>query len=400
MRLHAGPTIIPTTLALALTLTATEAAAQECSPPRILFIVDASSSMLDEIAGTPKWTAAQDAINAVLTTHANVAEYGLMPFPAAAAQCTTGEVTVPVGLGNETAITNELASMSIPNNAQTPAGQTLMAASQYGLITDPSYNNYVIFVTDGHQYCSVDGGTHCVTQADCTAMGETNCPTCMPAQPDGCYCVQDWPVIGAQALFDAGVNTYVVGFGSLVNASALNKAADAGGTALPNCDPNSNEASCYFPASVPSELTAALGQIVLQLVTETCVGDCGLDGERECTPQGWSECDVPEYVECMSTCNTPGTMQCVNDQFTECSSEVDCGGAGGTGGTTSGIGGGGGAGLTTSGVGGSGNTNDGNEDPGEEGGCGCRTAGSSSEDGSAAWLLALGLGLLGRRRRS
>jgi len=399
MRLNTGTTIAAATLALAVSLTTSEAAAQDCTPPRILFIVDASSSMLDEIAGTPKWTAAQDAINAVLTTHASVAEYGLMPFPGAGAQCTTGTVTVPLGLGTEAAIATELASMYIPQNVQTPAGQTLMMASQDALLIDQSYNGYVIFVTDGHQYCSVDGDAHCVTQADCTLMGVSNCPTCMPAQPDGCYCVQDWPVLGATALAGENVDTYVVGFGSQVNARALNQTADAGGTALPGCDPNSTEPSCYFQASVPAELNAALGQIVLQLVTETCTGDCGIQGERECTPQGWSDCDAPDTIDCMSTCNTPGFSQCVDGQLTECSSEVDCGG-GGACGTSSGIGGAGGGGLTTSGTGGAGNVSSGDDDddPGEEGGCGCRTAGSPSDGWTPAWLLALGLGLLARRR--
>jgi hypothetical protein len=400
MKLHRCALFASATFTLTLSLTTQTAQAEDCTPPRILFVVDSSSSMLGEIAQTTKWQAAQDAINAVLTTHVNVAEYGLMPFPGAPAQCTTGVVTVDVALGTEQTIVQELAAMSIPGNAQTPAGQTLMAASQYGLITDSNYNNYVIFVTDGHQYCSVDNGTHCVTQADCTAMNVSSCPTCMPAQPDGCYCVQNWPVLGADALFTAGVNTYVVGFGSQTNAHALNLTADAGGTALPNCDPNSNEASCYFQASVPAELNAALAQIVLQVVQESCTGDCGISGERECTPLGWSDCDSPDMVDCMSTCDTPGTQQCLNDQFTECSSQGDCGGAGGTGGMSSGTGGAGGTGLTTSGTGGSGNTQGIGDDPGEEGGCGCRTAvGTSPDGGSPAWLMALGLGLLSRRRR-
>ncbi len=399
MKLHPCTTFATATFALAVTLTSGNAQAQECTPPRILFVVDASASMLGEIEQTTKWQAAQDAINAVLTTHASVAEYGLMPFPGAPGQCTTGVVTVNVALGTEQSIAQELAAMSIPGNAQTPAGQTLMEAAQYGLITDSLYDNYVIFVTDGHQYCYINGGAACVTQTDCTAMNVSPCPTCIPDQPDGCYCVQDWPMLGAQALASAGVSTYVVGFGSLVNAHALNQTADAGGTGLPNCDPNSNEASCYFQASVPAELNAALAQIVLQVVTESCIGHCGITGERECTPNGWSDCDAPDTVECMSTCNTPGTKQCVNDQFTECSSEIDCGGAGGSGGISSGTGGTGGGGLTPSGTGGSGN-NQGDDDPGEEGGCGCRTAVGSSPDGwSPGWLLALGLGLLARRRR-
>lgn len=91
-----------------------------------------------------------------------------------------------------------------------------MAASQHAAITDPNFDNYVIFVTDGYQYCSVNGGSGCATAADCTFMGVSSCPQCLPDQQDGCYCTRNWPVIGTQALADAGVTTYVVGFGDKV----------------------------------------------------------------------------------------------------------------------------------------------------------------------------------------
>ena len=47
----------------AFAVAAPEAHAQECNPPRILFVVDASSSMLEPImqGGMAKWEAAQAA---------------------------------------------------------------------------------------------------------------------------------------------------------------------------------------------------------------------------------------------------------------------------------------------------------------------------------------------------
>jgi hypothetical protein len=373
------------------------AEAQECVPPRILFVVDASSSMLGEIDQTTKWEAAQAAVETVLNAYPSEAEYGLMLFPGAAGQCSTGEVKVDVAQGTGSQIVGALQSLFIPTNNQTPAGQTLMAASQYPLITDPGYANHVIFVTDGYQYCSVGGGTACATQSDCTAMGESSCPSCLPDTNDGCYCVQHWPVLGAEGLFSAGVATYVVGFGSSVNFQALNMTAFAGGTSTPGCDPMSDMPSCYFQATMPQDLTMALGQIVMQVVTDTCVGACGIEGEKTCTPSGWSECDSPDSVSCLSTCGTPGLQQCVGDALTECSSEIDCGegGAGGspTTSTTSGVGGSGA-------VGGSGDTSNRDDDPGEEGGCACRAAGGNSHSGQLLWLaLGAALGLARRRSR-
>jgi hypothetical protein len=217
---------------------------------------------------------------------------------------------------------------------------------------------------------------------------------------DGCYCVQDWTVLGAQALKSKNVDTYVVGFGSQVNAKALNQTADAGNTATPGCDPNSDMASCYYEATNPSELTAAFSKIVAQVVTEKCTNACGIEGERTCSLSGWTECNAPEYVNCMSTCNTPGTQQCKNGMLTECSSEKDCPpmGTGGAGGQSTTVA------TTASGTGGSGAGGSSSSAPAgptdiqEESGCGCVIPGRAPNGGSQyAWLLGLGLLLLRRR---
>ncbi|MBW2529071.1 MAG: VWA domain-containing protein, partial [Deltaproteobacteria bacterium] len=366
-----------TSIGLAL-FGAKEAHAQDCVPPRILLIMDMSSSMTDLIDGTStvKWEAAQSAISDVLTTHGDAAHYGLMTFPGSSSGCATGDVRVDVGMDQATLIDNWVATHTpATGGSYTPAGQSLMAASQYNLITDSQYDNYVVFVTDGHQWCEVGTPPNdtCASPSDCAFMGVSPCPTCHSTPTDGCYCVQGWPVIGTQALADAGVTTYVVGFGTSVNVGVLNEAADVGGAPLPGCDPNSTDPSCYFQATMPAELTAALGQIVHEVVTETCTGPCGIEGERSCTTDGWTDCDAPDTVSCTSSCDTPGTQQCVSDQLTECSSEVDCVSTGGSGagayGGTGGTGAWGGAGAT-----GGGNLG---EDPEEEGGCGCRSVGGT-----------------------
>jgi hypothetical protein len=390
------------------------ALAQDCNPPRILFVVDASNSMTAAIGDTTKWAAAQDAIHQVLVTYPEQAQYGLMTFPGPAGGCDIGEVLVDVGIGTEAQIEQTLSLLEIAPNAQTPAGQTLMAASQYPAITDPANFNYVIFVNDGWQYCSTGSGASCVNTGDCAFMSDPTCPTCLPAQPDGCYCVQDWPVLGATALYDAGVLSYVVGFGESVNFQALNRTANAGGTALPACDPNAQTASCYFQATHADELTAALAAIAQEVITDSCEGDCGISGTQTCTVAGWSDCVIDPIVDCTSSCGTSGTQECVDGAFTECSSEASCGAGGsGTGNTGAGATG---AGTPTGGTGnvgnegGAGNTgNVGNSgghtgeaaDPEEEGNCGCRAVGSPASGAAAGgWLLLAGLVGARRRRRS
>ncbi len=389
----------------ATVLAAPNVGAEECVPPRILFVVDASASMLQGIENTTKWDALVDSVEAVLATYPDAAQYGLMTFPGPGGKCAIGDVGIDVATGTAQQIVGKLAGLAIPSDAATPAGQSLMTASKYSLITDPAYANYVVFMTDGHQYCYLNGGASCVTASDCQLMGVSPCPTCIPDQPEGCYCVQKWPALGAQALAGAGVTTFVVGFGDKVNIKALNQTADAAGTGLPGCDPNASTPSCYYQATKPAELTAAFSTILQQVVIEKCTGPCGIEGERTCSANGWGACDAPPTVACMSSCGTEGTQTCVDDALMPCSSEIDCGGQGGQGGTTAvttaSAGGAGGAG-TTGGDGGSGLTGIAN-DPEEDGACACRTATFSRGDGrvgfAAAWLVA-GLALARRRPRA
>jgi MYXO-CTERM domain-containing protein len=403
--------------------------------------------MLDDITegGTTvsKWAAAEDAVSAVLSAYGEAAQYGLMMFPGSSGGCATGEINVEIGANKAPEILSALSAINWSASRQTPAGQSLMASSKYAGITDPAYNNYVIFLSDGWQYCSIPTGSTpvCVSAADCTLMSVDPCPSCNPCQnassdpnckgkpADGCFCVRKWPVLGVQALAAAGVSTYVVGFGSQVDAKTLNQAAEAGGTALTGCDPNSDSASCYYQATAPSSLNAALADIVQQVVVDSCLGPCDIPGERTCTASGWSACDAPDHVECTSACGTKGTQQCVNGTLTPCDAEcpdsgaAGAGGAGGTGGASgqggeAGVGdegaqgGKGGEGATggTGAVGGTGGeqTDAGldkpkppaPEDTGEDGGCACHTGRTAPSPIAAAFVaLMAALGLRIRRRR-
>lgn len=443
-----APLVVASSLVAALLGFAHEARAESCDPPRIMFVIDSSSSMLDEITEqgvtTAKWDAAQSAVKAVTDAYPDAALWGLMTFPGLSGGCTTGTVLVEPAAGTGTHIQTGLANITMTGSRQTPAGQTLMAAASEPSITEAGKKNYVIFVTDGWQYCSVpvtNSAPVCVQSADCTLMGVDPCPTCnacnsgssdplCAGKSDGCYCVRSWPVKGVQALKAAGVNTYVVGFGTNVDAKTLNAAADAGGTAIAGCDPTATTPSCFYKATVPSEFNAALADIVQKVVTETCTGDCGIQGTRKCTAAGWSDCDSPAEIDCQGPCGATGKQKCVAGVLSECDAVCEDAGAGGaagssgsggaagasgsggkggstgTGGTTgtggkSGSGGSAGKGGSKTDAGTAGAEPAGTGESGDDGGCGCRTAGEPSGSRALA-LLGLGLAasLIARRKRA
>lgn len=348
----------------------------DCRVPRVMFVVDASGSMLeslDTVQGSPtKWQALGTAVHEVLADHGNGAQFGLMAFPGTDAGCSPGSVLVDLGVRTSEPIDAEISQRVIPPNAATPAGQTLMAASTYERLLDPSYDNYVIFISDGWQYCSLqgDGAPQCANSDDCETMGLESCsscnscqmgassPGCSGANADGCYCVRNWPVLGVEALKSAGIKTYVVGFGDKVDVKTLNQAAKAGGDPLPGCDPMSESASCYLKATSTTELSDALGKIMARLTTEPCEGACGIEGTKSCTLEGWTQCKAPKTVECQGSCGAKGTRQCSGGQLGECSAICDRqstsatgagggdeGGASSEGGRSQGEGGSAGAGI-------------------------------------------------------
>src|SRR5262245_36410219 len=96
-----------TRVVLALAVTApfalvgrpSQAHADACTPARAMIVLDRSSSMITgDIAGTPKWDIAVDALTSVSTTYENSVELGLMQFPNPD-ECAPGSVFVEPGLG-------------------------------------------------------------------------------------------------------------------------------------------------------------------------------------------------------------------------------------------------------------------------------------------------------------
>ncbi|MCA9647245.1 MAG: VWA domain-containing protein, partial [Myxococcales bacterium] len=144
--------LLPALIGLGFGLSSAPALAQDCNPPKILFVMDASSSMNQTTTGgMTKWEAVQSAAHAVFQAHGAAARYGLMTFPGATGGCAAGDVLVSMAPDTGSTIESTLAALNIPADNATPAGQTLVKASQLSDLPD-----YVIFMTDGWQFCDID----------------------------------------------------------------------------------------------------------------------------------------------------------------------------------------------------------------------------------------------------
>jgi hypothetical protein len=186
--------------ALFVSLTGAAARAQECEAPRVLIVLDKSSSMLGETSdGQTKWEAAEGAIGSVTAAHEDGIDFGLMIFPDPD-ECGPGSVFVDCAPDTAGEIANALGAPPPEAGNWTPMAQSLAAAAQYDPLSEPGRRGYVLLVTDGWQWCSpYDAATRFT------------------------------PVDEVAALQRLGITTYVVGFGDGVDVLTLNRAAAAGG---------------------------------------------------------------------------------------------------------------------------------------------------------------------------
>jgi MYXO-CTERM domain-containing protein len=136
------------------------------------------------------------------------------------------------------------------------------------------------------------------------------------------------------ALKNAGITTWIVGFGAEVDAAALNRMAVAAGTTRPNCNANGEDAAatnnCYFQVDNQAELLAALNQIAGSASAEACDGmDNDCDGQidedltRACDSAcgtGTESCKAGAWVGCDA--RAPQTETCDGDD-NDCDGEVD-----------------------------------------------------------------------------
>jgi MYXO-CTERM domain-containing protein len=267
-------------------------AAPSCKAPRVLIVLDRSSSMITGLVGTDtKWEIAKAALQQVVNKYKATIEFGLMVFPEPN-QCGPGTVKVPIGPSTATAIMNELATPPPSAGNWTPMAQSLDAAAKVSGLLDSSYNNNVLLITDGWQWCDpYDAATRFL------------------------------PVNSTTNLTTLGIATYVVGFGDSVDPLTLNKMAAAAKTKVNStCDPNNDQYSttydptknCYYQADNSATLLAALQKIVGLVTAEKCDNidnDCnglvddGLSracssacgaGTETCTAGVWGNCNAPQ----------------------------------------------------------------------------------------------------------
>ncbi len=210
-------------------------------PPDMLVVLDRSGSMSDPPVTVPpifmsKWKIMRDGLGTVASMKDQNIRFGLLEFPSDDACAADATPEVAIGLGSHTAIATYFAGRS--PGGSTPAHIALQSALQYyNSIPVNSAGRYVLFATDGVPNC---GGGDPNTASD----AET--------------------VAAVTALFNAGIKTYVLGFGTLgLNTGVLNDAAVAGGEARTG-------AKKFYEANSPADLTAALNAISGGVIVPSC----------------------------------------------------------------------------------------------------------------------------------
>jgi len=296
------------------------ALADECEPAKALVVLDKSSSMNNEITGMSKWTIAVNALDAVLDNYENAISFGLSLFPMPS-QCSPGQTVVAPALGNKNSIISQLSDPPPAGGNWTPMAESLTAAGDEPFFVGSSSPNYVVLITDGWQWCDpYDSSTRFL------------------------------PVEAVEQLSIKGITTYVVGFGTGVDAAALNMMAVIAGTARPGCDSTLTDPAaanhCYYAADESADLIEALNDISLSLSQEVCDGKdndcngsvdenltrgcsttCG-EGSEQCVNGNWEGCTAPPVSEevcdgedndCDGTTD-PG-CECVDGESRDCGSE-------------------------------------------------------------------------------
>ncbi|MBK9031417.1 MAG: VWA domain-containing protein [Myxococcales bacterium] len=211
-------------------------------PPDLLIVMDRSGSMSGPIPSfppnfTPKWTIMRDALNSVVAQREHNIRFGLTEFPTNddCAVDQAAAVRVPIDLGQAPEVAQYFNVRS--PNGNTPAAAGLQAAlTHYNSIPVNPAGRYVLFATDGEPNCAVD---------DATAAADT--------------------VAAVTALAQAGIKTYVLGFGgAFTTGTVLNDAALAGQVPRPGGPPH------YYAANNAAELSAALQAISGGIIVPSC----------------------------------------------------------------------------------------------------------------------------------
>jgi hypothetical protein len=236
------------------------AAAFSCDS-NLLIVLDRSCSMNSvpqADGGTEtrsKWQIAVQVITALLTSYQDRIRFGLILFPDRIdPNCEQAAIPAPVGPGNEAVIT----ALFAPDAGLLPGGPcvTNIDTAMQQAKTDPGLaavapdaierRSFVLLISDGMQSGqTTDGGvTGC--------GGVVRDPITIQAITD---------------LYNAGVPTYVVGFGSAVRPTSLESFGTAGGVG-PTTGPH------YYLAEDAAQFEEILGRIAGAVAADPELGGC------------------------------------------------------------------------------------------------------------------------------
>lgn len=210
-------------------------------PPDMLVVLDRSGSMASPPTTFPpvftsKWDIMHSGLQSIATAKDQSIKFGLLEFPSDDNCAADATPEVPIMLGSAPAIGAYFGSRS--PNGNTPAHVALGSALTYfNSIPVNMAGRYVLFATDGLPNCS-GGDPNTASDAETVAA--------------------------VTALFNAGIKTYVLGFGTFgLNTGVLNDAAVAGGEAKPG-------ATKFYEANNAADLNAALTQIAGGIIVPSC----------------------------------------------------------------------------------------------------------------------------------
>jgi len=211
-------------------------------PPDLLVVLDRSGSMTAPPVTFPpvfdsKWNLMRDALVATTTMKDMNIKFGMLEFPSDDNCAADATPEVGIALGTHPAFSSYFASRS--PNGNTPAHVALGAAlTYYNSIPVNPAGRYVLFATDGLPNCS-GGDPNTASDAETVAA--------------------------VTSLYNAGIKTFVLGFGTFgLNTGVLDDAAAAGG------EPKQNVSPKFYEASNAADLQAAMNAIAGGVIVPSC----------------------------------------------------------------------------------------------------------------------------------
>lgn len=212
-------------------------------PPDLLIVLDRSGSMTSPIQifppnpfGPTRWTVMRDALKDVVMQTENNIRWGLSVFPTDNDCGVSAGTQDPIDIGNYSDIAGWLDGNS--PNGNTPAHLGLQEAlAYYNTIPINPAGRYVLFATDGVPNCD---------DVDMDPDGKT--------------------LAAVTALANAGIKTYVIGFGDPLglDVQLLNDAATNGQT------PRAGGPPYYYEATDAASLQMALDAISGGVIVPSC----------------------------------------------------------------------------------------------------------------------------------